>query len=217
MRTRSKLLLAGLTSALALWAAVGTADARRFEISSEAIRAVWSTVRLEDLAGMRSACPVTLEGSFHSRTFSKVCGELVGYITRAITRKEGCGVENESLWLSNGDNAAVNTLPWHLRYDSFTGTLPFASTVKLQVIGLGVKFFGTTCEFRSEMIRPTYLIFNLNTETSIRRGRIESVRWDETARIRRINGLCGAEGILAGTGSVTILGEAAPVAIELVT
>jgi hypothetical protein len=210
MRTSGKLLLAGLTAAVALGAAVGVASARRLEFNNQGIRAVWTAFRLEDLSLLRTVCPVTIEGTLHSRTLSKVSGQLIGFITRARTRKEGCGTEGESLWLSPEDGAAVNTLPWHLRYDSFTGVLPLIETIRLQVIGLGVKIFGTTCEFKSSAERPAFL------RAILAAGTITAVQWVETARIPRINGFCGAEGILAGTGSMTNLGGTSAIVVRLV-
>jgi hypothetical protein len=210
MRIRGKLLLA-LIAALALAAAVGTASARRFEITSQGIRAVWREFRLEEVSlTFRTVCPVTLEGSFHSRIISKVSGQLVGYITAAITGKEGCGPEGESLWLSNGDGAAVNTLPWHIRYDSFAGTLPTISSIVLQIVGLGVKFVGSTCEMKSSATLPAGLRLNLNA------GKIQTVEWISAKKIMRINGPCGTEGILAGTGSLTVQGATTAVSVRLV-
>jgi hypothetical protein len=207
MRTRGKLLLAGLIAAVALGAAIGTADARRFELSNQRIRATWAVFRFEDTSLVMSRCPITIEGSFHSRTISKVSGQLIGYITDALTKKEGCGPEFNSLWMDEG---GIPTLPWHVRYDSFAGTLPTINTIRIQLINLGVKFEGTTCEYKSSAARPAYLRLGLTA------GTVTSVVWEELTTIPRINGPCAAEGKLAGTGSMTVQGATTAIIVRLV-
>jgi len=202
MRTRSKLLLAGLTATVALWAAVGAADAKRLELSERAIRATWAEFTLTDTSLFKSVCPITIEGSFHSRTLSKVSGQLVGYITAATTNKGGCKSEFRFLSLWFDENGIAN-LPWHIRYDSFTGTLPAITGVRLQLIGMGVKFEGTTCEYLSEVALPAYLRLLLEA------GRVTTVQWEEGTRIRRINGACLERGQVAGNGQLRVQGTTA--------
>jgi hypothetical protein len=101
-------------------------------------------------------------------------------------------------------------LPWHIRYDSFAGTLPTITSIKLQLVGLGVKFFGSTCEYMSSATSPAVLRANLTA------GKIETLEWVEANKILRINLPCGTEGILGGTGTVTVQGERAGVTIRLV-
>jgi hypothetical protein len=211
MRTTSKLVLVTLTAAIVLGSAVGTAGARRFELSNQAIRAIWPTFELSDVPLTRvSRCPITLEGSFHSRTLSKVCGQLVGYITEATTRKEGCGAEARSLWMDEGE---IVTLPWHLRFESFTGALPNITTIRLQVIGLGVKFQGTRCEYKSEAMRPIHLIANLTGPT------VTSLRFEEAGTIPLINlmGTCSPMAKLGGMSSpVFALATTTAISVRLV-
>jgi hypothetical protein len=212
MRTTTRLALAALTAAVALAAAVGAAGARRFELSNQAIRAVWATLELSDLEGHTtvSRCPITLEGSFHAKTLNKVCGQLVGYITEALTRKAGCGAEARSLWWDEG---TLVTLPWHIRYNSFTGTLPNITTIKFQIIGAGIKFQNTSCEYKSEPIAPLYLVANLTGVT------MSSFRFDETVSIPLVNllGICGVFAKLVGTsGTVTALGTTTSISVRLV-
>jgi hypothetical protein len=210
MRTSSKLALATLTAAIVLGTAVGTAGARRYELSEQHIRAVWSIFELSDVPQTKLArCPITLEGSFHSKTFSKVSGQLIGFITEARTSKPGCTTVPRSLWLDEG---GIATLPWHVKYVSFSGRLPAIATIKLQVIGLGVKFVGTECEFRSEAMRPAVLIANVAA------GGTMTLRFDETVLIPLQSLLgCNTQGMLAGTSStVTVQGRETPITIRLV-
>lgn len=199
MRTRSSLLL-GLATALALAAAIGTASARRFEISSQGIRATWMEFTLTDTSLFKSVCPITIEGSFHSRTISKVSGQLVGYITTAVTNKERCRPEFRfaSLWFDEG---GIANLPWHIRYDSFTGTLPAINAIRLQLVGMGVKFEGTTCEYLSSAASPAYIRFLLEG------GRVTNVVWEEGTRIPRTNGACLERGQVAGNGQLRVQGR----------
>jgi hypothetical protein len=119
MRNRLRAFLATAAAASILLAAVGTASARRFELSSSSFRVVWNSVASEKLefsaTGVSVTCSVTLEGTFHSRVISKVSGELIGLITRAAVTQTSCeggraiilnGVER----LPNG-TTTTNTLP----------------------------------------------------------------------------------------------------------
>jgi hypothetical protein len=120
MRNRSKLLLAALTATVVMGLAVD-ASATRIESSSQRFRIQWTTARpliFATTGGIRVSCPVTLEGSFHSRTISKVSGQLIGYTTRA---QVGSG---EPPCKGGTARANTETLPWHQQYNGFIGTLP---------------------------------------------------------------------------------------------
>lgn len=124
----SKLLLLGLTAALVLGAAIGTASANRIAMSENHFRTVWGILTFEAGIGFFNVkCPVTMEGSFHSRTLSKVAEQLIGYVTRVEINNAGC--------TSGHATVLTATLPWHIRYDSFTGTLPTIATIKEKLFG----------------------------------------------------------------------------------
>jgi hypothetical protein len=125
MRNRSKLLLTGLAAAIVMAFAVGSASANRIETSSQSFRAVWSRLTFNDAANVRVECPVTLSGSFHSKTISKVSGSLIGYINSAAV---GACTGGEA-------RADTETLPWHIQYNSFTGTLPNIESITLTLVG----------------------------------------------------------------------------------
>src|SRR5215213_7620345 len=148
MRTRSKLILAGLTAAILLSFAVGSASANRLSISTRNVRVVWSNLQLEG-GGSRIICPVTLEGSFHSSTITKTAGLLIGHISRAsvIGSTPPC----------TGGHATVlrETLPWHVTYESFAGTLPRPSRINIQLIGASFQVDQpTTCLARTTTTSP---------------------------------------------------------------
>src|SRR5262249_7264834 len=136
--------------------AVGDASARRIEFSSQSFRIVWSFFHFGNTGEtVRIECPVTLEGSFHSRTISKVSGQLIGYITRAqIGPFEACrekaGIE--------GISFLQTSLPWHIRYNSFTGTLPTIQGTVVQLIGTGilVTSLNQHCLYKSTAARPAF-------------------------------------------------------------
>jgi hypothetical protein len=170
MSHRSRLLLASFAAAALLALAAGTASARRFELTNQRFRVVWASFEFivsEIMATIR--CPLTMEGSFHSKTFSKVSGQLVGYVTSAKVADPCEGGRVSTL---------PETLPWHIRYASFRGTLPRITEVTLQLIGaswfMDIQPFGIRCLFRTTADHPINLI------GSIEAGNVRRFRIDET-------------------------------------
>jgi hypothetical protein len=89
--------------------------------------------------GFPSECALTLEGSLHSRTLVKTTGALIGYITRATLGT-----------CSRGSATILSTsLPWHVRYASFSGTLPNITRLNSTFTGFQYQIrepvFGVTC------------------------------------------------------------------------
>ena len=85
-----------------------------------------------------------VSGSFHARTITKTVGSLIGYITEASSTN--CSFGSATL------NRA--SLPWHLRYRSFSGTLPNITGRSETVAGaewtIREPTFGVTCTIRRE-------------------------------------------------------------------
>jgi hypothetical protein len=178
MRTSSKLLLGALTAAAFLSFAVNSASARRIAILhfEEGFSFIW--VPLEFIGnGGTVRCNVTVEGSFHSGTISKVSGLLIGYVTRAI--------------LTNcvGGTAAFlpTTLPWHVRYLSFGGALPAIERITIAVTGAGFKTKPTgalvECLALTSAANPARLILIVTEEPVFILWDIGNLRADETAEI----------------------------------
>jgi hypothetical protein len=169
MRTRSKLLLAGLTVALTLSVAVASSSAGRLSVSTRNFTITWSRLNKTTTGGGGPiGCPFTMSGSFHSSTLAKVSGALIGLINRSSYNSTTCGA------------ATVNqeSLPWHIRYRSFRGTLPNISGVDLGVTG--AKFtlnIGATCTNQWTVERPAVFIANLSA------GRVTSFTPDSGATI----------------------------------
>jgi hypothetical protein len=220
MRNRTKVVMTALTAALALSVAVSSASARRIELSNQNIRAVWevnSKLTLSNAeGGLTLACPVTLEGSFHSRTLSKVSGQLIGYVTRAFLTRSGCVVTGgvEDIRILNGVETTTNTLPWHIRYDSFTGTLPNITSIRLQLVNASfvLTAFGVNCLYKSTTARPAF------ADTLVTAGAVTGLRALSERFIPVFEGgfLCPEETRFTGTARVTLLGTTTAIRVRLV-
>jgi hypothetical protein len=139
-------LTVALAAATALMAALaGSASARSLSTSSQTLRSTWARVSFrEPIFGFTVVCPVTLEGSLHSRTIAKGVYNLIGYITRAAVGPSASCAGGEATILTT-------SLPWHVRYQGFTGTLPEIRTVRALVSGASFNVHstsvGATCLF----------------------------------------------------------------------
>jgi hypothetical protein len=212
MRTSAKALMMTLAAAILLAAATSTATANRLEVSNQGIRAVFPNLVLGALGGGGNmlTCPVTLEGTFHSRTFTKVSGALIGYITRARVQEAAC---RGSANIPNAKAQVLQeTLPWHVDYLSFNGTLPNPSPV-LGLLNTAFRIFelplGATCLYSG----TAKGIFE---RAAGGEGRL---RADETFGINKASGslLCPNPGSFRGTSeTVTLLGTSTPITLTLI-
>jgi len=148
---RCKSLLAMLGAAALLCAAVGTASARSFSVSAQQWRAVWTTFEIRLETGVVWRCPLTLEASFHTRSLAKVSEALVGFVHRAAIT--GCPIETRLL---------SETLPWHVRYRSFSGLLPNITAVSVGIVGFAIQIRepSFTCLGTSTAAAPLILTIN---------------------------------------------------------
>lgn len=168
MRT-CKLLIAAISAAALLGMLATTATAGRLEMSAQRWKATFASWEIVGVFGT-SRCALTLEGSLHSRTMSKVAGSLIGYITRAGSG--GCSAFSTTV--------LTETLPWHVRYLGFTGTLPTIGTLSEGIVGFAIRIRepgGITCLFRStetEPARGTYNIAGGSLTSITLGGRIRS-------------------------------------------
>jgi hypothetical protein len=209
MGKRTKLFLIGSSVAIMLAMTAGGASARNLSTSSQRFRITWSPLTFT--AGTSVvACPVTLEGSFHSRTIVKSLSSLIGYITRAVIVG--------TLPTCVGGTATVHTerLPWHVRYGGFRGRLPTIEGVILQLIGADFSVRplanGVTCRATTSAAEPGVGIAQLNAA-----GEVTGLRADETARIGLEGFLCAfaGEGSFSGTGAVDN-GSGARITVRLI-
>jgi len=147
MKTYVKLILAAATTTVVLGLAVSSASARRIEVSVQRFHQVWGSLNVVgEFATVK--CPVTLEGSFHSKTTSKVIGQLVGYISRVTVGNSSC--------TSGHLTALTETLPWHVTFEGFGGILPRITEIHLLYIGWAFRFelLGASCLWHTTTIEP---------------------------------------------------------------
>src|SRR5262249_52171492 len=138
----------------------------------------WAELRLKVIFGgseLVAFCPVTLEGSFHARTFAKVVGGLVGYVTRAVVQEASCrGEAGEASAMRV--QALTETLPWHVRYRAFVSLLPNPTAIRLDVVGAALRAviapFGE-CLFTSSATRPLVVDLGLGRSHEATTVRVE--------------------------------------------
>lgn len=200
MRLARALLITG-GATLLLGLIVGTATARRLEVSSSTFRLTFARIRFESNLNPIVNCVLTMEGSLHATTIAKVAGTLVGYITRA------------TLGPCETGRATIlrESLPWHVRYGSFTGTLPAINRVELQVVHMQIRLltFETPCLHQTTAEQPlrVYLLREAG-------GAISEVE----AEARRLQTGCGLDfdEIIARGGAVTVLSATTRVTVRLI-
>jgi hypothetical protein len=200
--------LTGVAVAALFFAAIaGSASARALSTSSQTFRATWRNLEATNSFGFGAIrCALTLEGSFHARTISKVINSLVGAITRAETA--AC----------TGGEAIPRreTLPWHTQYGGFAGTLP--NITSLTTVMSRIRFraiFPGLCDAEygsaTDAIRGT-----INREAG---GGLTTVTpsSDRTTLIRTTSGFCPERLGFAGTStSLTALNSAARLTVTLI-
>jgi len=198
--------IAVLSSGLVLMiSAVGKAG--RFSISSSTFRQTYSTISFEGGLFGTVRCPVTLEGSFHSRTMAKTAESLIGLITRAIVGEAACA--------SGRARFKTETLPWHIRYSSFTGTLPTITAVKRVSFGarINLPIEGRDC-FYNAAVPNRYLSIELIKDAS---GRITQVRFSADVEPEPSNIFpCPPTVRADGQGTETVLGGATGITLTLI-
>ena len=178
-----KIILAMAAASVLLGMLVGTASARNLSASAQAITVTWARFDLRANFGTVE-CEVTVEGSFHERTIAKTSGSLTGYVTGARVSPRCRRGEATVL---------TETLPWHVQYDNFTGTLPTITSIRARVIGLAFRsgLFGISCLSRSALAEPATITFNREAG-----GVISSATAGGAIRTT-----CGDVGTLSGTSN----------------
>jgi hypothetical protein len=210
MRTSAKPVLTALVAALLLASVVSSAFARNLRVSSRTFRVTWSSLEFaEPVTRITMRCQVTLEGSFHSATIAKVERLLIGAITRANVKEESC--------TGGRDRPNNETLPWHVTYENFTGTLPNISTVGLLL---------SRVSFNIEMplvCTGRYGISTDNISGSAAREAgggittLSPVRGRNFATLERtISGACPTRVSFEGTGATFVLGTTARITVTLI-
>jgi hypothetical protein len=213
MTNRALIILGALVATVTLGVMVSGASANRLEISSATFRAAWTTARplsfINDASSLTIRCPVTLEGTFHSRTFQKSGGELLGYITRAEVTSERC----------TGGSARIlpESLPWHIQYEEFSGALPNITEIHIKFInaifGMNALLTGL-CLYKTESMHPGRAW--LQREAG---GLLTDIEPDSNITIQKIAGpgTCVGTSRLSGpSATLTQLGTTANIFVRLI-
>ncbi|MBS1869465.1 MAG: hypothetical protein JSS99_07350 [Actinobacteria bacterium] len=213
MHTHKHLITAALAATALLVALATTASARQFETSETRIRVVFRPLIFQSTEGSdRISCTVTLEGTFHYRTIAKVERSLIGYITRAAIDTANCASSPAGIQL----RVLTETLPWHVQYVDFSGTLPEVRP-RIRVINLGfdeirVPILGT-CKYSGS---PNYIAVGpagngINEGT--RAARLIS---ENGIAIRSSTAFCPEIRWTSGAEPITILGGTTAVTVRLI-
>jgi hypothetical protein len=137
-----RLFISVAGAGVVLFALVGVARGGGLSLSSNTVRATFELVNFSGGFGT-TVCALTLEGSLHSRTIQKIALRLIGYITRA----------NVGSCTQGSATVLAETLPWHLTYRLFEGTLPNIRSITAELSNASVQIrepvFGLTCLYRS--------------------------------------------------------------------
>jgi hypothetical protein len=217
-------VLTALVATAILASAISTASARNLQVSETHIRVVWAplTFSASGLATVR--CNVTLEGSFHSATIPKVVRLLIGHITRANVQRPCTG---GTAWVFNGTDVNevlggtfANSLPWHITYEGFTGTLPTIT---------GVRILLDRARFRLRVVEPFGVVRLCTYTTGVANGgnasgiaeldgtgRVTGLRADEGRSIRSEEGGFCVSGQFSGRGTATVLNSSTLLTIRLI-
>lgn len=207
MRTSIRAAAVALTATLALALAVGSASANRLSYSESKFRIIWASLTFsESGGGFPITCPVTLEGSFNARTFTKIREAESGFITSASVNNAGC-TEGQATILRE-------TLPWRVRYQSFSGTLPNILTVRYALIGAAFQIepgLGIICLARSS---EAHLAAGEATREA--GGNITSLRPDASLPLPITGTACPSAGVFGGSGEVYVQGTTQRVRLSLI-
>jgi hypothetical protein len=221
MRRRGAAALATLVALLAFTVTSDTAWASKLSVTNQNFRVVWTPLTIfGDIEDSDVECNVTVEGVLHSRTIQKVALALIGVITRAAVARPCTGLAE--VWVLNGIEMHPTlgvfgtSLPWHVRYRSFRGTLPAINGVTVDFVNVGFvaeTLFGGLCLYRSTTEEPLEGTLEIGAD-----GTITGFRNDERVAIPKAVGERGCFGAVyaKGTGTVTLTGTATPIRITLI-
>lgn len=206
MQKHGTTLLIVLAAALLLAASASTVPAQRLALTNDRAKIVFPELTISDAeASIGVSCRVTLEGTFASRTISKVRGTLIARIGRAAIGEETC----------TGGSARVlsELLPIHRKYRGFKGILPRIAFIEETAEGAGflVSVFGQTCLYRTEEAEPMILSYE-REEGEVLTGVTAS------GSIRKQSGgiLCPSRGTVAGRATITESNSTTRLSIRLV-
>jgi hypothetical protein len=183
----------------------GPAAARSLRFSTTDFRETWRTISFI-MGGSTVECELILEGRFHNTTVNKVLNALIGRVTRAMVANCVGGTAN----------VMAETLPWHIKYGGFTGTLPRITGIRRTIIGVSISLnpgFGT-CVYRTSATNPAATIWSVEAG-----GGLTSSRFDETLEIpSESGGICAftKKRVAGTTTTLTVLGTNNRITVTLI-
>ena len=205
MTAQTKTWLTILGATVILCAQIGAASARNLSLSNQTFRSTFREMRFIG-SGRTLTCAMTLEGSFHARTVAKVLNTLMGFITRAAFNEASC--------LNATFRVRTETLPWHVRYLGFTGTLPnfrevlvnferFGFDVTAEFVG-----FSVTCSYRTTPVRGSF--------TREAGGALTESRIAGSGLVPDQGFPCGEGALEARSTSLTVLNSTTRITVTLI-
>jgi len=212
MQAHMRRLLGGLVVGTVLALGLTTAaSARNFSVTSQGFRIRWTALEFRvEMSNVR--CPVVMEGNLHTATFVKSAGSLIGYITRGIVTRPCVG---GTVWAFNGteENEILRfrlgtSLPWHVTYEGFTGTLPNPTGVRTLlseaafIVRASILGIVTLCTYRTGVVGGGNAggVFNLGAG-----GAVTGYELDATRVINSSSGGICPQLRMGGVGAVTKL------------
>jgi hypothetical protein len=217
MSAHSRCALAALSAAILLGLAVSAASAGNYEIlnGERGYRIAWRSLEFANNAGLEKIrCPVTIEGSFHSRTVAKVEKALIGHVTRAKVKVESCTGGRVRLY--------GESLPWQLQYGAFEGTLPNIIAIYTRTVGERFSIeprheIPITCIGTTSNARPALTSLALGREAG---GLLQIIAAVANGSISMLEGpgICPEITVTleSSSSTVTVLTESATIKIRLI-
>lgn len=168
MLNRFRFVRVGLAAVLVLALGVGSASAARGFAISEALN-ITATARAMSFGPAESpiVCEVVRRISLH-RSVTKTAGNLLGFVTEATARNCRGGLVR----------MLSETLPWHIVYLSFSGTLPNATRAQVMI-----REIAWLEEYNSGLSRCLW-VGEVPGEANITTRRIRTFSYGGVARLR---------------------------------
>lgn len=214
MTTRIRGGLVALAATSLLACLVATTSANDVSVNEQRWDKKWTNATWVTASAIIE-CPLTLQGSFHNRTFAKVSESLLGHITRAIVR----GGAGAGECTGGTVSLLTETLPWHDTYAGFSGSLPDIIRFYHRGISLSASVDPAgllpSCLMRTTTANPLAQWMELDSD-----GDVSNVALGEESEIPLTGGggLCafGGEGHMSGIGVMTRLGSSSLITVFLI-
>ena len=193
MRHVRKLVVTALLAGLTLALATGTANATRLEVGSPGT--ITNTGVLTFRASFGNVvCPVTKLLTLH-RTIAKVERTLAGYV-RQITISPRCNTNDAEILEEGGLQTRDARVRWHITYESFSGTLPNITSIRLLInpVAFLISAPFTICLYGGNALATT-------VGNPVRQIRVDE-RWP-IPLVEQIEGFCPREGFLVGALTIS--------------